>query len=298
MSKSNFFGPGANDVLNGTTIHLTSFLANPSLRATAYATADSKPWPERGSLTFNGDFSLPPNQGGKAGLSVPTVSWPALTRLRALLVQGLPVLEVVPWEELELERPQPASVRTKTRARDRRTRRHYHPNGHLKSGQGLLPRRRTDEGRPRRVLPRRRRLRAPAPARPSVPHGALPERRRRRLLPPEARAVAPGLRRRAVRPVSERPLDRLRDRGQQGGARVGDQSRVHRAAHLAFQRAEDRGARLSADRPRPVARRPVAVRARDRARRARRDGRTGARVVSQDVGRHRPARHGADQAGA
>src|SRR3954453_14861647 len=127
MSKSNFFGPGANDVLNGTTIHLTSFLANPSLRATAYATADSKPWPERGSLTFNGDCSLPPNQGGKAGLSVPTVSWPALTRLRALLVQGLPVLEAVPCGEMKLAPPQPASARTTTRARDRRTRRHYHP---------------------------------------------------------------------------------------------------------------------------------------------------------------------------
>src|SRR3954447_25551786 len=127
MSKSNFFGPGAKDVLNGTTIHFTSFLANPSLRATAYASADSKPWPERGSLTFHGDFSLPPNHGGKAGLSVPTVSWPALTRLRALLAQGLPLLEVVACDELELDPPQPASARTTTRARDRRTRRHYHP---------------------------------------------------------------------------------------------------------------------------------------------------------------------------
>src|SRR3954466_875908 len=203
MSKSNFFGPGANDVLKGTTIHLTSFLVNPSLRATAYATADSKPSPERGSLTFQGDFSLPPNHGGKAGLSVPTVSWPAFARLRALLAHGLPVLEVVPWEEL-LEPPQPASAKTNTRARDRRTRRHYHPDGHLKSGQGLLPRGRADQGRACRVLPRRGRLCAAAPARPAVPHGALSERGCGRFLPPEAGAVASRLRRRAVRAISER----------------------------------------------------------------------------------------------
>src|SRR3954465_15009821 len=108
MSKSNFFGPGANDVLNGTTIHLTSFLAKPSLRATAYATADSKPSPERGSLTFQGDFSLPPNHGGKAGLSVPTVNWPALTRLRLPLSQEAAAAPVVS-EALCLEPPQPAA---------------------------------------------------------------------------------------------------------------------------------------------------------------------------------------------
>src|SRR5262249_61948640 len=73
MSKSNFFGPGANDVLNGTTIQFTSLFAKPSCFATAYATALSKPWPERGSLTFHGDFSLPPNHGGDAGLCVPPV---------------------------------------------------------------------------------------------------------------------------------------------------------------------------------------------------------------------------------
>src|SRR3954468_1235271 len=282
MSKSNFFGPGANDVLNGTTIHLTSFLAKPSLRATAYATADSKPSPARGSLTFQGDFSCPPNHGGKAGLSVPTVSWPALARSRALLAHGLPVLEVVPWEELELDPPQPASAKTNTRARDRRTRRHYHPDGHLKSGQGLLPRGRADQGRPSRVLPRRGRLCAAAPARPALPHGALSERRRCRLLPPEAGAVAPGVRRRAVRAVSERPFDGVRARRQRGGARVGDQPRLHRVAHVAFARTEDRGAGLRADRPRSVARRPVAVRPPDCARRARGHGRARACVVPED----------------
>src|SRR5436309_1566594 len=124
MSKSNFFGPGANDVLNRTRIHFTSFLAKPSLPATAYATALSKPWPERGSLTFHGAFSLPPNQGGYAGLSVPTVSWPPLTRLRSPLAHEV---EELPFEDLLLEPPQPASTRTKTSARDRRTRRHYQP---------------------------------------------------------------------------------------------------------------------------------------------------------------------------
>src|SRR5437773_2729630 len=145
MSKSNFFGPGANDVLNGTTIHFTSLSTKPSLPATAYATADSKPWPEAGLLTFHGDFSAPPNHGGNAGLSVPTVSWPALTSGRLPCAHGFP--EVVPWDELEP--PQPASARTKTRARDRRTRRHYHPDGGLQSGQSLLPSGRADQGGPR-----------------------------------------------------------------------------------------------------------------------------------------------------
>src|SRR4051794_9206679 len=132
MSKSNFFGPGANDVLNGTTIHLTSFLANPSLRATAYATADSKPWPERGSLTFHGDFSLPPNQGGKAGLSVPTVSCPALTRWRSALSHEA-VLPVVLLDDLS-EPPQPAAATASTAARGRTSHRRTRatlPRGYL-----------------------------------------------------------------------------------------------------------------------------------------------------------------------
>src|SRR5262249_58165811 len=87
MSKSNFFGPGANDVLNGTTIQFTSLFAKPSCFATAYATALSKPWPERGSLTFHGDFSLPPNHGGYAGLSVPTVSCAEWTSGREAFAQ-------------------------------------------------------------------------------------------------------------------------------------------------------------------------------------------------------------------
>ncbi len=49
MSKSNFFGPGAYDELNGTTVHFTSFSAKPSWSATAYATALSKPLPLVGS---------------------------------------------------------------------------------------------------------------------------------------------------------------------------------------------------------------------------------------------------------
>src|SRR5207248_7048327 len=125
MSKSNFFGPGAKEVLKGTTTHLTSLCAKPSLPATAYATALSNPWPERGSLTFQGAFSVPPNQGGKAGLSVPTVSWPALTRLRSAFAQELPDV-VLPPADLLLDPPQPAaanaSTATKRRANGRRTR--------------------------------------------------------------------------------------------------------------------------------------------------------------------------------
>ena len=41
MSKSNFFGPGAYDALNGTLVHVTADRSKPSCFATAYATADS-----------------------------------------------------------------------------------------------------------------------------------------------------------------------------------------------------------------------------------------------------------------
>src|SRR4051812_31858994 len=108
MSRSNFFFPGAKEVLNGTTIHLTSSCAKPRFVATAYATALSKPRPERGSLTFHGAFSSPPNQGGKAGLSVPTVSVPGLTRLRSPLSHDAPDVLVLSAEE-PLEPPQPAA---------------------------------------------------------------------------------------------------------------------------------------------------------------------------------------------
>ena len=165
-------------------------------------------------------------------------------------------------------------------------------------GQALLPRARADEGRPRRLLPRRRRVRAAASAAAALPHEALPERRRGRLLPPEARAAAPGVRRRAVRAVSERAQHGVRGDRQRRGARVGDQPRLHRAAHVALAHRRHRASRLPADRPRSDGRRAVAVRARDRARRAGRDAGARARVVSEDVRRDRPAHPRADQAGA
>ena len=81
----------------------------------------------------------------------------------------------------------------------------------LERGQGLLPEAQPDEGRPRSVLPRRREPRVDARAASPLPHGALPERGRRRFLPPEARSgEAPAIRRRALRPVSERAYDGLR----------------------------------------------------------------------------------------
>ena len=148
------------------------------------------------------------------------------------------------------------------------------------------------------VLPRRRRVRAAASAAPSLPHEALPERRRGRLLPPEARAAAPGVRRRAVRAVPERAQHGVRGDRQRGCARVGDQPRLHRAAHVALAHRRHRASRLPADRPRPDGRRAVAVRARDRARRSGRDAGARARVVSEDVRRDGAAHPGADQAGA
>ena len=98
--------------------------------------------------------------------------------------------------------------------------------------------------------------------------------------------------------VPERALDRVRGRRQRRRARVGDQPRLHRAAHLALARRGDRAAGLPPDRPRPDLRRPVAVRARDRARRAGGDGRARPRVVPEDLRRDRSPHPRADQAGA
>ena len=163
----------------------------------------------------------------------------------------------------------------------------------------FFPEPRADEGRPRRVLRRRRRLRPAPPAPAAVPHEAVPERRRGGFLPPEARArEASGLRRRGAGVVPERPLDRLRGRRQRGRARVGRQPRLHRAAHVALARARHRAARLPADRPRPDDRRAMGVRPRDRARREGGDGRARARVVPEDLRRDRAAHPRADQAGA
>ena len=100
--------------------------------------------------------------------------------------------------------------------------------------------------------------------------------------------AAPGLRRRAVRPVPERALDGLRGRRQRRRARLGRQPRLHRAAHLALARGRHRAARLPADRPRPERGEPVGVRPRDRARREGRDGRARAGVATRRP-RARPA---------
>src|SRR5215213_11331979 len=170
-------------------------------------------------------------------------------------------------------------------------------SGRNERREALLPAARADEGRPRLVLPRRRRLRAPPPPPAALPHEALPERRRRRFLPPEARArEAPAVRGRDLRALPERPLDRLRDRRQRRRARLGREPRLHRAPHVVVARAGDREAGLPPDRPRSDERRPVAVRARDRARRARGDGRARALVVSEDVRVDGDARPGADPA--
>src|SRR3954469_19676482 len=81
MSKSNGFLPGAYALANGTYTHLTAERWKPSCLATAYTTADSKPLPFDGSLSFHCEpFGAPPAyQGVYAGLSVPTVSVPSLT---------------------------------------------------------------------------------------------------------------------------------------------------------------------------------------------------------------------------
>ena len=82
--------------------------------STAKATALSNPWPELGSLTFHGALSDPPNHGGYAGLSVPTVREPSLTRFRSDLSQD--AAEVVPPADSSLlDPPHPAAVSARTR---------------------------------------------------------------------------------------------------------------------------------------------------------------------------------------
>src|SRR5881392_2088832 len=125
MSKSNVLLPGRNDCSNGTTIQCTSGLVKPSCLATAYVTALSKPSPDLGSLTFQNVLcGVPPNHGGYAGLSVPTVSRPAPTRWSLSFVQLGPDVVVDVEGELDLlEPPQPAAptARAKTSARSARS---------------------------------------------------------------------------------------------------------------------------------------------------------------------------------
>ena len=61
------------------------------------------------ALELDGAFWAPPNQGGNAGLSVPTVNWPAWTRLRLPLAQDATAAVDVVFEALLLEPPQPAA---------------------------------------------------------------------------------------------------------------------------------------------------------------------------------------------
>ena len=51
IAKSNFLAPGAMIWSKLATSHFTWSLSKPSLSATAYATADSKPFPLLGSLS-------------------------------------------------------------------------------------------------------------------------------------------------------------------------------------------------------------------------------------------------------
>src|SRR5262245_8170012 len=84
MSKG--FFPGRNDAVHTSGVQVTCFLVNPSWLATAYATADSYPWPLYGFEIFHGFFSAPPKKGGNAGLSVPMVSVPSFSNVRVLLL--------------------------------------------------------------------------------------------------------------------------------------------------------------------------------------------------------------------
>src|SRR5439155_1388820 len=311
-AKSNFFGAGENSPPNGARKYCT--LVIPSFFAMACESAYSNP---EGFLIV-----VPvarPFQNDGAGRSKPTMSFPgffvgtarglapaaavtaratmpAATRTRFI---APPSVSIPDRTNLARSGP-PGRIRRRLSALSMIPIRADRParGRPLEPGQALLSGAGAHEGRPRPVLPRRRGLCPAASAKPALPHGAVSERRRGRFLPPEAGARPSGLRRRAVRQVPERPFDGLRSHRQPARTGLGDQPGVHRAAHLALARPGDREARLSAHRPRSVAGGAMAVRAGDRPRRPRGDGGAWARRVPEDVGGHRPAHHGADQAGA
>ena len=150
------------------------------------------------------------------------------------------------------------------------------------------------------LLPRRRRPRAPPPAPPAVPHEAVPERRRGRVLPPEARAREPSRR------TSTRCFVQFPSGHSTVFAIVDNAAALAWVANLGCIELHTWHSRVpEIERPDyllidldPTTRRPVAVRARDRARRARGDGRARAALVPEDVGRDRPAHPRADPARA
>ena len=82
---SNGFFPGLNELLNGSALQATCLLVKPSCFATAYATADSYPFPLYGFEIFHGFFSGPPQYGGNAGCPLPMRERPVLDEGEAAL---------------------------------------------------------------------------------------------------------------------------------------------------------------------------------------------------------------------
>ena len=89
MSKSKSFGPGLNELLNGTTIHVDLALREAELLGDRVGdrALEALAGVRVVELPVEPFGVPPPNQGGKAGLSVPTVSCPGLTRLSWALSQ-------------------------------------------------------------------------------------------------------------------------------------------------------------------------------------------------------------------
>ena len=99
-------------------------------------------------------------------------------------------------------------------------------------------------------------------------------------------------------PVSERAPRRLPGRRRRCRTGVDRQPRLHRAAHVALADRRRRAAGLPADRPRPERGQPLVARPRDRDGGEGGDGRAGAGLVPEDLGRDRPAHPRADSARA
>ena len=217
MSKSNVFGPGANDVVERDVRPLDLVVREAELLRDRVGDGglEALAGSRVADLPLRRPSSPPPNHGGKAGLSVPTVSSPAWTRLRLAFAQDAPQrCRCVPRPCCSSRRTPRRGSRALPRAGSRRLartratlpRRYFAP---MRVGRHEVPISNPDKiFFPERGLTKGDLVQYYLDlADCALPHlrrrpfhmERYPERRRRRVLPPEARAGAPGLRRRAVR---------------------------------------------------------------------------------------------------
>ena len=170
--------------------------------------------------------------------------WTHDGRLRAPVYKGLREDK----EPADVRREEPLGTDPARQARARA----------LQPGQALLARGGDHQGRPDRLLPRRRLRARPAPARPPVHDEALPGRLAGEALLPEGRALAHA----GLDPDVRVPLDLARDAGEAHAPLPARQRRarppldgehgLHRHEHLVLAGGQARAAGLGPLRPRPL----------------------------------------------